>query len=551
MKSFRNPISAVVVLIVLSASSAGAWDKEEHRLLADSAYHSVMRECGRALGDSPYAYLLEGGSGLTLPGLFLSGPTFAGLSSLLTDDDLSQSRFHRRGRTVLEQLLPLTADRIAAVGRSADDSEIDFESWVRSRPLSEENVVSTYLIYHLTALHLAAQAGESQRSRAESFVDALALEAAAQGYLADAFAAGHILTPRHKTLAWMHRRNIIEVHNAYRNRGVFVVNSRGDAWQTFGDGLMLWYAPSYRKVLEAARCSLREVLAVWYNRHGMTLPDTLSRWLQSVTDGRPVDETVSSWLTERDGEDYYAELQLPTLMLLPMPVAATWSYRTETTDEHGIRRHHSYPQLKNDGLHDPDMIETDRDFLYARSAVPDWMVPPPLRHADEDAARALIRTDPDWASVLWTQDRHVPPSFKGCLVIVGGQLSLQGSDHQFGGQLGVGYGLWDDLLLIKDVSAEVAVLSGAGASDRLLLAPSFGAGLPVGFGPVKALRLEGGVAVDLRSRYADAGGLIAAGFDSKTLGLGFTYAGVMLRLKYQLLLFDRTVHGPSLQLILH
>jgi len=65
------------------------------------------------------------------------------------------------------------------------------------------------------------------------------------------------------------------------------------------------------------------------------------------------------------------------------------------------------------------------------------------------------------------------------------------------------------------------------------------------------MRLEGGVATDLRSRYGDVGGMVAAGFDSKSLPLGFTYAGVTLRLKYQLLFLNRTLHGPSLQLILH
>ena len=70
---------------------------------------------------------------------------------------------------------------------------------------------------------------------------------------------------------------------------------------------------------------------------------------------------------------------MPSLMYLPMPVAAAWSHRTDSLDQHGIRIRHYYPQLWESGLLDPDPDGLDADFLYARSSVPAWMIPEPLR----------------------------------------------------------------------------------------------------------------------------------------------------------------------------
>jgi len=538
----------ILLLSVVCVVNAGAWDKEEHRLLADSVYHSVMRVCADSPGDTVYV-IGEGDSRVALAHRRWNQRTFGEMCAELAADDLARNRFHERGKTILEQLTPLTVERLAAARHRVMDATTDLSQLVQSQTLSSENVIIAFLLYHLIALRLADQAGQAGQDGLDRLAEALVMEAAAQGYLADAFSAGHILTPRHEPLASLQRRNIIEAHNFHRNRGVYVVNARGDAWQTFGDRLMHWYAPGYRAVLEAGRYSLRELLTVYCHHGG--LPDSLQSWLDGVDGDRPVDEIVSSWLSECVGVEYYTTVRMPTLMLLPMPVAATWSFRTQTRDEHGIRRLHHFPQLRDDGFHDPDLVEADRNFLYPQSTVPDWMIPPPLRQPDSMDPRELIKEDADYASVLWTQNRHVPPSFKGCLIILGGQLTFEGSRHRYGGQLGVGYGLWDDLMLLKNVSAEVGVLTAAGESDRLMLIPSFGAGLPIGFGPIKAMRLEGGVATDLRSRYGDVGGMVAAGFDSKSLPLGFTYAGVTLRLKYQLLFLNRTLHGPSLQLILH
>ena len=260
---------------------------------------------------------------------------------------------------------------------------------------------------------------------------------------------------------------------------------------------------------------------------------------------------VASWLSNHAGTEYYSEIRLPSLLCLPMPVAAAWSFRTDSLDQHGVRTRHNYPQLREVGLHDPDSDELDFDFLYRRSTVPAWMVPEPLRDESTAAAFDLIKSDPNWASVRYTQNRTAPPSYKGFLVQMGGQVTLRNGQSRVGGSFGLGYGILDDLFLVKNVSVATTFLpSFHEVNNRLqTLTGGLDVDLP-GNGWPQAIRLEGGGAIGWGGNLDDFGPVFVLGLDSKVIPLGFTYAGLSCRLQYQWFSLDRPVSGPALILIL-
>jgi len=538
-----RPQSLKTTVVLLTCVIAGAvtsfgWDRDEHRLLADSVFAAVIPECSLEAGDS--AYVLGG----PLRFVNLRRPKVGGLSfgdqvASLAQDDLAPVRFHERGRSIMDQLRSITPALLDSVSRGQRSA------------LSAENVVAAYLLSHYQALRTTGQVRLSGEDLSVALHDALSAEALAQGYLADAFAAGHILSYSGFPLSYLQKRNRIEAHNYHRDRGVYVINGRGDAWQTFGDGLLHWYPAPYRMVLDACETSLKEVLVVFYVSAGLDLPESLSDWLEDVAPDASRQDIVSRWLAEHSGPEYYADVHLPSLMCLPIPVSATWSYRTDEIDEHGVRRHHHYPQLREIGFHDPDLRDIDQDFLYSYEAVPNWMVPPPLRGASPTVPHELIKTDPDWASVRWIQKRTAPPSYKGLLVQAGGQLTVRDGYSHTAVSLGLGYGFWDDLLLIKNVSAALTWLPSFHQTERHLLMASFGLGvdLPGDQWP-KAFRLEAGAAVGLGEDFNDFGPVFALGLDSRITPLNFTYAGITWRLKYQWFVLDAPVSGPAFEIVL-
>ncbi|MDO8549443.1 MAG: hypothetical protein Q7S39_04720, partial [Ignavibacteria bacterium] len=63
--------------------------------------------------------------------------------------------------------------------------------------------------------------------------------------------------------------------------------------------------------------------------------------------------------------------------------------------------------------------------------------------------------------------------------------------------------------------------------------------------------IELGYAWRFQSTQNENGGKYAFGFDSETIPLGFTYAGLTVRLKYQFIFLNKTMHSPVLEIILH
>ncbi|MEE8578275.1 MAG: hypothetical protein V3T31_13565 [candidate division Zixibacteria bacterium] len=550
-------ICAVIGLLVFSmmlVPSGFTFDIDEHRSLGDSAFSSTMRAVCDTILDDGYV-LRTSSDSIILPMSLFSGFHFGQQCSIAAKDDFSADRFHEPGKSVLGQLERLSAESIGNALESVKVQMSDQTGRVRIGPVNIEefidtpNVISAYLFYHLLALHIAAEGIEEDDTRWLGLQVALRYEAEAQSYLVDAFSSSHMLVDRRASLAGLQHRNIVEAHHFYRNSGLYVIDSRGHAWRTFGDEIMHWYAPAYDAVLNACQTSLKELLTVYCYRQLDGIPGALTIWLDSVTENPTPSDIVDRWLEIHDGADYYRTLQLPTLLLLPMPVSATFSFRTDEKDEHGIRRRFHYPQLREDGFHDPDSAGIDFDFLYPRSAIPDWLVPPPLLSSPSIDPDSLIKFDPDYASVRWIQDRSAPPSYKGLLFHMGGQLTRHVGTTRTNGLFGIGYGIWDDLILLRSVSFSLLMAPSLFDPNRLLMMPTFGGGLATGPGIVHALRLEAGVAIGLQSSHRETGSMFAVGVDSRVLPFHFTNAGVTCRLKYQWINLDKKIHGPSFELI--
>ncbi len=554
----RRMISGLVLSLLLagvSSTKVHAWGESEHQILGDSVYHQTMRNCASRLGDT--AYLMGGETaGFTFADKLSGGLVFGELCAGDAADDLARERFHERGKSILEQLQWVSLERInatwdAVMSGLKEFSAIDsFSTSARIIDLKNRNVVGAYLVYHLMALRMAAHGDELGLNDNQTLRASLRLEATAQGYLADGFSSGHMLVPGSGLLTRLVRRNNIETHNHYANQGVYVINSRGDVWQAFGDGVLQWYAPTRWAVSEACRSSLKEVLAVFFIECEYAMPTALGAWMDSTAPGVALPDIASSWLSDLDGVEFYSDRILPTLLLIPVPVAATWSFRTTEQDDYGISKRLHYPQLRDDNMHDPDQDGIDADFLYPRSALPDWLVPAPLAAIPPASADSMIRSDPDWASIRWVQDRYYHPSYKGLLLHLGAQLMFADGEDNAGGVIGVGYGLWDDLMVLRNVSFSVYLLPSNAEQERSLLLPSVGGGVPLDLAELRAIRLEGGMAIGLRSEYDNIGPTLALGLDSRAWPILDTNLGLSLRAKYQWFYLETTLKGPSLELIL-
>ena len=63
--------------------------------------------------------------------------------------------------------------------------------------------------------------------------------------------------------------------------------------------------------------------------------------------------------------------------------------------------------------------------------------------------------------------------------------------------------------------------------------------------------MDFGYAYGFKSPYKGSAAEYSIGFDSETLPLGFTYAGLTFGLKYQFIFFDKVLQSPVLEIILH
>ena len=567
----RAPIVLAVLAvarIVLGAPPARAWTMGEHRLLADSA---LVRACAGWPSEDAWSLRTAAGPrGRVGDGSFFDSLGFGAISAWSARDDRAMARRHERGRTVLESLRSLTAARIdtltslAARGDASLFAAGGRHAAGRIRRLESSNPVACFLQHHVTALRLAALAGEQGRVGnggslpAPMLRRALVYEAIAQGYLSDAFAAGHLMTPAGARPTGF-APNLRSAHDGYSHRGAYVLNARGETWQTFGDRLLLWYGPSFAHVLEASVTSLRELMLVYYATRSTTLPTPLAAWADSIAheQGLSRERLVATWCASRAGPDYLSSVRLPTLMLIPTPVVATWSVRTEALDEHGLRKRRHYPQLADPGGHDPTLDRRDVARLPERSAVPPWMIPDTLFRSDPVL---LVRQHRDIASVRFAQAPELSPTYAGVIIIAGAAHDARTGHRAMEHHLGLGYApVGESPLLADRLSADLialvprragrprAVAFMVGASPTF---PHFGIWRHWSLRLLDRLRFEIGHAWARDLDPAANGPRYGAGIESPTIPLGLVYAGVTVRVMHHWTRLDRSRRDLALEVVL-
>jgi hypothetical protein len=571
-----------VLILIVCPISLVASNNDEHWRIADSAFASVLRECGATEEANRWCLPF---SGVYVNKRLWSDKTFGGIASACVESDLSLSRLHQRGKTILEQLQSLDSARLDAAIRAHFGPEyrgrIEKERSVSELPSAEIaglNVIVNYLVHHLIALHYAESAGKKDADNGPLMARGLIYEAIAQSYLVDAFSAGKLLLPVMDPFRFLHSRNNKEAYEFYNGDGVFVLNSQGDAWRTFGEEIFEWYAPAYEHVFDACCTSLRELFLVYYgSTKTLETPNSLEHWVKSFPEVRSHREVVEEWLAIRNGEDYYSVLKMPVLLLLPVPISAAWSIRSDEEDNLGIHKRRHYPQIRDTkeepGFHDSSDVDVDEEFIYPKTALPNWLLPEtwlsgdslllmrlkdPSMQSRNTLASDLIKRKENVASVRYLQERYYAPSYFGFLFHAAGGYLSQGGSSSGIWSASVGYAppiaVLPDLQLLDRLSLDLAYTRFLDYTSRQLLSitsgVSFGlysarVGTRRPFRYLEFIRFEGGYVWGLRSPLKSHGAQFSLGLESGIIPLGFTYAGISLQLKYQLMLTENKLQGLS------
>lgn len=132
-------------------------------------------------------------------------------------------------------------------------------------------------------------------------------------------------------------------------------------------------------------------------------------------------------------------------------------------------------------------------------------------------------------------------------------MVFQRNGSGLGSIVGLGYGLVDKLFVINKVSVDIDLMPSFDEGRRLMITPAIGFGLrlPAPFYLWDAYRFEIGYAFGLRSPFKEDGLKLAVGIESPSIPLGFTHAGVTVRLMYRRFYLERIVQGVFLEFILH
>ncbi|MDX1700259.1 MAG: hypothetical protein R3250_06555, partial [Melioribacteraceae bacterium] len=456
--------------------------------------------------------------------------------------DLSlDSRLHRYKKTVKEQLAELTEERIE-------------ESWNRIKSndnisLAEDdnNVLSNYLLHHLIAIRLAHEAGQiSGNGKLEVLRKAFRIEALAQSFLVDAFSPAKMLIDR-KSLAFLQIFNYQEIQNFFRKKGIYVYNSKGDVWQSFGGGLMIAYESSYRFVSEASRFSILEVMLTF---HKSVSNGPLPSYLQEFEKQVPADQPSGYWLGNESGHVYYKQMKMPSLLCLPSPLPASWSKRSEEIDSFGIAKRIHKPQFAEPGQHDPDDALIELDFLPKRNSVPEFLVFDEFKNNPTvDSTRKIIKNNPNIASVRYNQEWTYQPSYKGLLLSTAAMKMFRDGQDAF--SFGIGFGLTQDLFLLKNISLHAHYIHVEDVEDIDILSLEFGCSLPLPGKVFDGIRLEFGKTHAYGKGFNLKNHSIASGIEFGAIPLGFTYSAIRFRLMIKRITVEPNPFGGILlQMIL-
>ena len=146
--------------------------------------------------------------------------------------------------------------------------------------------------------------------------------------------------------------------------------------------------------------------------------------------------------------------------------------------------------------------------------------------------------------------RNATPSYKGLLIHAGGHVLVGPDDTRLAGSVGLGYGIWDDLLLIKNVSVSTFFMPEFYTPKHRLVVVTGGFGLDLpGDGLFRVVRFDIGPAFGISREFDDIGTALALGLDSRVIRTRVDDVGVTLRVRYQWFNLDRPLSGPALEII--
>jgi hypothetical protein len=489
-------IFAGLLLLLTCRTAATSQSHDMHGRIVDTAFAMVLRDVSASLpGSCPSLLrLTESSQGFNIEGA--GKISFGNLAELDSTSHLSMSHLQKYRSSILDQLRDLDSSTLLADISSHEELVTDSTRHITrdglqavfSAEQSGLNVIDNFLIYHLIALHLVRNAGAGGGRPCEALFSALVYEARAQNFLVDASSSGHMLVPPRELFGFIPPSNRQSAHDNFSSEGTYVMNSLGDQWQNFGDRLMEWYPATRQHLLDACTTSLRELFLVFGRSQGLgeDSPAMQRLCFGLLIEPATIDERIASWVGRSTPSDYYASVQMPSLLRLPFPISATWSVRSETTDTLPARfnpliahRRIHYPQIKNSpfspGLQDNSNSEyNDNDFMFESSAFPAWLMPEhwvnknslrgrtfaSLSVAGRDSLAAfLIHRDTDVAAVRFIQVRDQPPSYDGLLLSGGfGYLWNVTPAAEPAWSVSLGYGFQADILKDLKIGA-VGILS--------------------------------------------------------------------------------------------
>jgi hypothetical protein len=135
------------------------------------------------------------------------------------------------------------------------------------------DAVEAYVAGHTLAKKLALKAkpGASKDERRCLLSMAYAINAFADHFLTDLFAAGHIRTPRRALYEMAYTPAVVSnflamfMHNEECAAGLFVQNNRGDKWRAYGDKYLLDRKDchNFTQVVKAVQASADDVYKAW------------------------------------------------------------------------------------------------------------------------------------------------------------------------------------------------------------------------------------------------------------------------------------------------
>lgn len=259
----RSLINRVAVSLVLVAFARGsyAWNGPEHVEIGTAAYSAACERARTALAADPATpgdwigrFALACGYVNTPSGMITVYEPLVGEWSALAADHTEKP----------EQLFDIE------LGNRVVDYRVMTKIAVTNYRHFHPTSVLSWRADHLRSLEAVAAASKASGiARVEEFERALAVQAFAQHYLHDSFAAGHMGFNRvasSNAAALTH-------HNTANSRGRCVANLENDTWVTFGDGSLTISDESRRRVIDAADASLYDFLATFIS--GEVQPD---RW---------------------------------------------------------------------------------------------------------------------------------------------------------------------------------------------------------------------------------------------------------------------------------